>query len=103
MPTFDFECKPCGRRWTDLVPAGATSPCPGCGEPREHTFGRMSDSRVLTRDEFDHPLETKFARQNKEKIEAESERILSGEVAINECGPKQHRPQCPEHLRKRYF
>ena len=31
MPLYEFDCSTCGARFEELVPAGATAPCPACG------------------------------------------------------------------------
>ena len=30
MPIYEFECRECGARFEELVPAGQTAPCPQC-------------------------------------------------------------------------
>lgn len=34
MPLYEFDCEACGARFEELVPAGATAPCPACGGER---------------------------------------------------------------------
>ena len=33
MPLYEFTCERCGERFEELVPAGASPPCPACGGP----------------------------------------------------------------------
>lgn len=44
--------------------------------------------------------EMEYAIENKEWLEGQSERILSGEMSIKENGPVETRPVCPEPLQK---
>jgi putative FmdB family regulatory protein len=30
---YDFQCRRCGERFEELVPASSLPPCPGCGAP----------------------------------------------------------------------
>jgi putative FmdB family regulatory protein len=34
MPIYEFECEECGARFEELVAAGRTAACPGCGSER---------------------------------------------------------------------
>ena len=34
MPLYEFVCDACGARFEELTPAGATAPCPACGNER---------------------------------------------------------------------
>jgi putative FmdB family regulatory protein len=31
VPLYEFDCQVCGARFDELVPPGATAPCPACG------------------------------------------------------------------------
>ncbi|MGH2824469.1 MAG: FmdB family zinc ribbon protein [Thermoleophilaceae bacterium] len=34
MPLFEFDCRTCGARFEEVVPAGCAAPCPACGGER---------------------------------------------------------------------
>jgi putative FmdB family regulatory protein len=34
VPLYEFDCRSCGARFEEIVPAGCTAPCPACGEER---------------------------------------------------------------------
>ena len=65
MPIYEFECRECGARFEELVPAGQTAPCPQCkssevtrrysqiGEPRVPVglFGKAAAESNATRRE----------------------------------------------------
>ena len=70
--------------------------CPVCGG-KGSTPGGLG-SRVYTQfmDEDSYAL----AMANKQDIERNSDKVLSGEWAIREKGPKELRPSLPDHLRR---
>lgn len=41
MPTYDFECAACGRRFELFLPMSADprQPCPSCGRPAQRLIG----------------------------------------------------------------
>jgi putative FmdB family regulatory protein len=34
VPLYEYDCADCGARFEEMVPAGATAPCPACGGDR---------------------------------------------------------------------
>jgi putative FmdB family regulatory protein len=34
VPLYEFDCQACGAHFEELVPPGATAPCPACGNER---------------------------------------------------------------------
>jgi putative FmdB family regulatory protein len=47
VPIYEFECRECGTRFEELVPAGQAAPCPQC-ESLEVTrrYSRIGEARV---------------------------------------------------------
>ncbi|MBA3261196.1 MAG: zinc ribbon domain-containing protein [Thermoleophilaceae bacterium] len=44
MPLYEFDCDACGARFEELVPPGATAPCPACGGERvRRVFSRIAE------------------------------------------------------------
>ena len=50
-------------------------------------------------------LERELHLENKAYLEANSEKILSGELGVADLKrcPVEFRPVCPEHLRRRFY
>ena len=47
MPLYEFDCPDCGARFEELVPAGASAPCPACGGDHVHrAFSSISPPRA---------------------------------------------------------
>jgi putative FmdB family regulatory protein len=47
VPIYEFECAKCGARFEELVPAGATAPCPQCKSFEvERRFSPIGEGRV---------------------------------------------------------
>jgi putative FmdB family regulatory protein len=47
MPIYEFECRQCGARFEELVPAGQTAPCPECKSSEvERRFSPIGEARV---------------------------------------------------------
>jgi putative FmdB family regulatory protein len=47
VPIYEFECRSCGARFEDLVPAGQTAPCPQCeSSDVERRFSPIGEGRV---------------------------------------------------------
>jgi putative FmdB family regulatory protein len=47
MPIYEFECRHCGARFEELVPAGQTAPCPQCKSLEvERRFSPIGEGRV---------------------------------------------------------
>jgi putative FmdB family regulatory protein len=47
VPIYAFECKKCGARFEELVPAGQSAPCPRCKSfDVERRFSAISEGRV---------------------------------------------------------
>jgi putative FmdB family regulatory protein len=45
VPLYEFVCDACGARFEELVPPGATAPCPACGNERvARTFSPIADA-----------------------------------------------------------
>ena len=47
MPIYEFDCAQCGERFEELVPAGATAPCPQCKSSTvERRFSPIGEGRL---------------------------------------------------------
>lgn len=47
MPIYEFECRSCGARFEELVPAGAKAPCPQCKSSEvERRWSTIGEGRV---------------------------------------------------------
>jgi putative FmdB family regulatory protein len=47
MPIYEFDCRQCGARFEELVPAGGTAPCPQCRSSEiSRRFSPISEPRV---------------------------------------------------------
>ena len=47
MPLYEFDCRDCGARFEELVPAGGSAPCPACGGERTvRTFSPIGPPRL---------------------------------------------------------
>ncbi|MGH2764256.1 MAG: FmdB family zinc ribbon protein [Thermoleophilaceae bacterium] len=47
MPLYEFDCAACGARFEEIVPAGCTVLCPGCGGERvSRTFSPIAPPRA---------------------------------------------------------
>jgi putative FmdB family regulatory protein len=44
VPLYEFACDACGARFEELTAAGATAPCPACGNERvKRVFSAIAD------------------------------------------------------------
>jgi putative FmdB family regulatory protein len=47
VPLYEFNCRTCGARFEEIVPAGCTAPCPACGgEQVQRAYSRIAPPRV---------------------------------------------------------
>lgn len=47
MPIYEFECRECGTRFEELVPAGQTAPCPQCKSSEvQRRYSQIGEPRV---------------------------------------------------------
>ena len=47
MPIYEFECRKCGARFEELVPAGETAPCPQCKSLNpKRRYSQIGEPRV---------------------------------------------------------
>jgi putative FmdB family regulatory protein len=47
VPIYEFDCRKCGARFEELVPAGGTAPCPQCKSSEvARLFSPISEPRV---------------------------------------------------------
>jgi putative FmdB family regulatory protein len=47
MPLYEFDCRDCGARFEELVPAGGSAPYPACGGERTvRTFSPIGPPRL---------------------------------------------------------
>jgi putative FmdB family regulatory protein len=47
MPIYEFECRKCGARFEELVPAGETAPCPQCkSSDTKRRYSQIGEPRV---------------------------------------------------------
>lgn len=47
MPIYEFECRKCGARFEELVPAGQTAPCPQCKSSEvQRRYSQIGEPRV---------------------------------------------------------
>lgn len=109
MPLVTYQCPKCERVWDTIEGPTVSfddSVC-RCGEKGEKQIAAQAQ-RVYTTDwETEFKSKPKEEQQmilkNKRILESRSEEILDGRLGISENGPQALRPQCPEHLRKRYY
>jgi len=109
MPVLDLECV-CGHRYEALRSVSTFDPdasrCPQCGSSSltvlpshflamdkvRSTSGMCADEKALH-------------LENKAYLEANSEKILSGELGVADLSrcSVEFRPGCPEGLRRRWY
>ena len=47
MPIYEFECSKCGARFEELVAAGRSAPCAGCGSAEvRRLYSQIGEPRV---------------------------------------------------------
>jgi putative FmdB family regulatory protein len=47
VPIYEFECRKCGTRFEELVPAGQTAPCPQCKSSEvQRRYSPIGEGRV---------------------------------------------------------
>jgi putative FmdB family regulatory protein len=47
VPIYEFECTRCGARFEELVPVGATAPCPRCKSSEvQRRLSQIAEPRV---------------------------------------------------------
>ncbi len=110
MPHYLYGCDSCGSEFDVLTTISDNDKerCPKCGSIQvARRFAAASyagdyESFALKWAKMD-PLEREAHLDNKNMLESRAAEILSGEVVINERGPKELRPRVPEHLTKRYY
>lgn len=109
MPVLDLECA-CGHRYEALRSVSTFDPdasrCPRCGSSElkvlpSHFLAvdKVRSTAEMSSDERSLHLE------NKAFLEANSEKILSGELGVADLSrcPVEFRPVCPEGLRRKWF
>lgn len=109
MPIYAIRCT-CGKEYDALVSFSVADPaaraCPDCGKDYQEgerlVCGRAIQRKQLSIDDMD-PDDIQEQLENKAYYESLSEEILDGRIVLDERGPKELRPQCPDHLRKRMF
>lgn len=109
MPILDLQCE-CGHRYEAIRSVSTRDPdaerCPSCGGSQLKTLPThfLATDRVRSTAGMD-PHERELHLENKAYLEANSEKILSGELGVADLKrcPVEFRPVCPEHLRRRWF
>jgi putative FmdB family regulatory protein len=47
VPIYEFECRSCGARFGELVPAGGTAPCPQCKSSEvQRRYSQIGEPRI---------------------------------------------------------
>ena len=47
MPIYEFECAKCGARFEEIVPVGASAPCPQCKSSEvQRRYSAISEGRI---------------------------------------------------------
>ena len=86
MPLYEFDCQACGARFEQLVPPGATAPCPACGGERVvRVFSQIAEAG------FAVGLKGKAARESdarrSEREAAKKERFVADRKRKRGQGP----------------
>lgn len=111
MPLLELKCRQCGHSYEALKSWSTADPslsaCPQCGSGDLETLPSgcgaiRGDRRDLRMEDID-PLEAEMHLENRRYIEANSEKVLSGELSIKEQGPEWSRPRLPDHLKRKYY
>jgi len=108
LPIYLFGCEDCGAESNLFIKVSdydsADKRCQSC---ESSNVKRLYTSFATVKEtpgwaDCD-PLERKMHLDNKRYLESRAEDILSGALEIVERGPKEFRPQVPEHLKKRHY